>query len=85
MGLKVRLEWFDKTTQLIRGAESSADQGDDYSAVTTLGLSIEEDVNNGIFELRQDWLSNVQPLFSHEIALSESDYFVAFDYEDAHE
>ncbi|NVZ72480.1 colicin E3-like toxin immunity protein [Pseudomonas costantinii] len=85
MGLKVRLEWFDKTTEWLVGTEESEDLGEDYSVVTKLGLSKEKAVNNGLFELRRDWVSHVQPLFIHEIALSESDYFIAFDYEDAHE
>lgn len=81
MGLKVRLEWFDKTTEWLGGAEDSKDMGDDYSIVSKLGLSKEEAVNNGMFELRRDWLSHVQPFFAHEIALSQSDYFIALDYE----
>ncbi|WP_305393522.1 colicin E3-like toxin immunity protein [Pseudomonas sp. FP2309] len=40
-----------------------------------LGLSVNEDINNGMFELRQEWLSPIQTYFSHEIAFSESDYF----------
>ncbi|ROM55145.1 colicin transporter [Pseudomonas poae] len=83
MGLKVRLEWFDRTTELLRGTQDSADLGDDYSVISKLGLSAAEDVNNGMFELRREWLSVIQAHFPHEIALSESDYFIAFDYEDA--
>ncbi|MCS4250335.1 hypothetical protein M2394_004681 [Pseudomonas sp. BIGb0164] len=85
MGLKVRLEWFDRTTERLSGTEDSADLGDDYSVISKLGLSIDKDVNNGMFELRREWLSRVQVHFSHGIALSESDYFIAFDYEDANE
>ena len=85
MGLKVRLEWFDRTTEHLCGAEDSADLADDYSVISNLGLSIDEDINNGMFELRREWLSLVQVHFSHAIALSESDYFIAFDYEDANE
>ncbi|OPA98352.1 colicin transporter [Pseudomonas fluorescens] len=83
MGLKVRLEWFDKTTEWLVGTEESKDLGEDYSVVTKLGLSKEEAVNNGLFELRRDWLSHVQPFFAHEITLADSDYFVALDYQDA--
>lgn len=83
MGLQMRLEWFDKTTERMRGTEDSVELGEDYSIVTKLGLSREEAVNNGMFELRRDWLPHVQPLFTHEIALSENDYFIALDYEDA--
>ncbi len=85
MGLKVRLEWFDRTTECLSGTEKSVNLGDDYSVISKLGLSVDEDVNNGMFELRREWLPQVQPHFSHEIELSESDYFIAFDYEDANE
>ncbi|NWE86772.1 colicin transporter, partial [Pseudomonas reactans] len=34
---------------------------------------------------RREWLTQIQTHFSHEIKLSESDYFIAFDYEDASE
>ncbi|KWV80115.1 colicin transporter [Pseudomonas sp. PA-7-1E] len=85
MGLKIRLEWFDRTTERLRGTESSADCGDDYSVISTLGLLSAAEVNNGMFELRREWLSVIQPRFSHEIALSESDYFIAFDYEVSNE
>ncbi|MGY2136786.1 colicin E3-like toxin immunity protein [Pseudomonas reactans] len=83
MGLKVRLEWFDRTTECLSGMEESANLGDDYSVISKLGLSVDEDVNNGMFELRREWLPQIQTHFSHEIKLSESDYFIAFDYEDA--
>ena len=85
MGLKVRLEWFDRTTECLSGMEESANLGDDYSVISKLGLSVDEDVNNGMFELRREWLPQIQTHFSHEIKLSESDYFIAFDYEDASE
>ena len=85
MGLKVRLEWFDITTERLRGTEDSADLGNDYSALSELGLSAAEDINNGMFELRREWLPLIQARFSHEITPSESDYFIAFYYEDANE
>ena len=84
MGLKVRLEWFDRTTEWLRGTEHSADLGDDYSVISELGLSVNEDVNNGMFKLRQEWLSLIQAYFFHEITFSENDYFIGFDYEHAH-
>lgn len=85
MGLKVRLEWFDRTTERLSGTQNSANLGDDYSVISKLGLSADEDVNNGMFELRREWLPLIQAYFSHEIILSENDYFIAFDYEDANE
>ncbi len=83
MGLKVRLEWFDRTTEWLIGEEDSPDQGDDYSIVMKLGLSVDQDVNNGMFELHREWLPLVQPYFAHQIALSESDYFIALDLDGA--
>jgi hypothetical protein len=80
MGLKLRLEWFDKTTELGIGTERSADLGEDYSVVDSLGLSVDDDINNGMFELREEWLLTIQPHFSHKIISSESDYFLALDY-----
>ena len=53
--------------------------------ISTLGLLSAAEVNNGMFELRREWLSVIQPHFFHEIALSESDYFIAFDYEVSNE
>ena len=85
MGLNVRLEWFDRTTERLCGTVNSADLGDDYTVISSLGLSTARDVNNGMFELRTEWLSMIQPYFSHEISLSESDYFIAFDYEVSNE
>ncbi|AZE96456.1 hypothetical protein C4J95_4400 [Pseudomonas orientalis] len=82
MGLKVRLEWFDRTTEWLSGTEDSADLGNDYSVISKLGLSVDEDVNNGMFELQREWLSVIQAHFSHEIVLLENDYFIAFDHED---
>lgn len=81
MGLKVRLEWFDRTTEWILGDEDSVDQGNDFSIVTKLGLSIDDAVNNGMFEIRREWLPLLQPYFSHQIVLSENDYFIALDFD----
>lgn len=58
MGLKVRLEWFDKTTECLSGTEKSVNLGDDYSVISKLGLSVDEDVN--MFELRREWLPQIQ-------------------------
>lgn len=80
MGLKLRLEWFDKSTELGLGIERSADLGEDYTVVDSLSLSVEDDINNGMFQLREEWLLTIQPLFSHKIISSESDYFLALDY-----
>ncbi|WP_350613724.1 colicin E3-like toxin immunity protein [Pseudomonas sp. HY7a-MNA-CIBAN-0227] len=83
MGLKLRLQWFDETTERGIGMERSTDIGDDDAVVTALGLSVQEDVNNGVFELREEWLTTIQPYFLHKIIFPESDYFLALDYRES--
>ncbi len=46
MGLKIRLEWYDKETELGEGEELSQDFGDDGSVIEALGMPIENNVNN---------------------------------------
>lgn len=83
MGLKIRLQWFDKSTELGAGKEYSADFGSDAGIMTdVLNVPIKNNVNNGLFELKSEWLSSLQPYFNHVIDLSSYDYFVAFDYRD---
>ncbi|MEX5495035.1 MULTISPECIES: cloacin immunity family protein [Pseudomonas] len=55
-GLKVRLEWFDRTKKWLSERDEPADLGNDCAVISKLGLPINEDVNNGMFELRQRWL-----------------------------
>ena len=40
MGLKLRLEWFDRKTELLVGKEYSKDLGDDGSVIESLGLPL---------------------------------------------
>lgn len=83
MGLKLRLQWFDKLTELGVGKEYSIDFGDDASIMTDgLDLPTKDIVNNGSFELRNDWIMHLQPHFTHRINLSSYDYFISFDYRD---
>lgn len=83
MGLKLRLQWFDKLTELGIGKEYSIDFGDDDSIMTDgLGLSTKDIVNNGSFEIKSNWVMQLQPHFTHRINLSCYDYFISFDYRD---
>jgi hypothetical protein len=43
MGLKIRLEWYDKETELGEGEELSQDLDDDGSVIKALGMPIETD------------------------------------------
>lgn len=82
MGLKVRLDWYDKKTDLGEGQEYSEDFGDDASLLSALGLPLENNVNNGGFDVEGAWVSVLQHYFSHAIDLSAYDYQVSFDYRD---
>ncbi|WP_435947078.1 colicin E3-like toxin immunity protein [Dryocola sp. BD586] len=83
MGLKIRLQWFDKSTELGAGKEYSADFGNDAGIMTEeLNMPTKGIVNNGVFEVKREWVSSLQPYFNHIIDLTSYDYFVAFDYRD---
>ncbi|ELC6415638.1 cloacin, partial [Enterobacter hormaechei] len=48
MGLRLRLQWYDKETELGEGNEFSSDFGDDAQIMTKdLGLPTKGNVNNG--------------------------------------
>ncbi|MCU1759898.1 cloacin immunity family protein [Pseudomonas sp. 14P_8.1_Bac3] len=82
MGLKIRLEWYDKKTEMGEGEELSKDFGNDGSVIEALGIPIEKHVNNGGLNVPPDWLSTLQPHFHHIIRLHSYDYQVAFVYRD---
>jgi hypothetical protein len=82
MGLKIRLEWYDKKTELGEGEELSKDYGDDGFVIESLGMPIENNINNGGFDVVSSWVSTLQPHFRHVINLSSYDYQVAFIYRD---
>ena len=78
VGLKIRLEWYDKRTEMGEGEELSKDFGDDGSVIEALGIPIENNVNNGGFNVSPDWVSTLQPHFRQTIQLLAYDYQVAF-------
>jgi len=82
MGLKIRLEWYDKETELGEGEELSQDFGDDGSVIEALGMPIDNNINNGGFDVGPQWVNTLQAHFQHVIQLSSYDYQVAFIYRD---
>lgn len=82
MGLKLRLEWYEKQTEIYQGEEYSIDFGDDASVLDALGVPIENSINNGGFDVGDHWVDVIQPHFRHSIALKTYDYQIAFDYRD---
>ncbi|MGE8344672.1 colicin E3-like toxin immunity protein [Pseudomonas helleri] len=82
MGLKVRLAWYNKNTEYGEGKEDSKELGDDTSVMDQLNLSVDNDMNNGSFDVKIDWLNILQPLFVHRIDLNIYNYQVSFNYRD---
>ncbi|MCP1453659.1 MULTISPECIES: colicin E3-like toxin immunity protein [Pseudomonas] len=82
MGLKVRLRWFDKETEVLVEKEYSKDFEDDFVILDNLGRSVKNDINNGNFDVSTEWVEMLQPHFKHVLDLSVYDYQVSFDYRD---
>jgi hypothetical protein len=82
MGLKIVLEWYDKRTAIGQGEEFSNDLGDDESVLNALGIPVENNINNGGFDVLGNWVDIIQPFFQHPIAIDIYDYQIAFEYSD---
>ncbi|MBB6153916.1 MULTISPECIES: colicin E3-like toxin immunity protein [unclassified Pseudomonas] len=82
MGLKLRLEWYDKQTHLCEGEEYSEDLGDDETVLNALGIPVENNINNGGFNVLESWKPVLQPYFQNNISLTTYDYQISFDYSD---
>lgn len=80
MGLKLTLEWYDKQTEIYQGEEFSDDLGDDESVFDALGIPVENNVNNGGFNVSSHWTTIIQPYFRHSIEPTNHDYQLSFDY-----
>jgi hypothetical protein len=80
MGLKLRLDWYDKKTEQGEGEEYSNDLGDDLSVITALALEGEPEIYDGGFDVRAGWIPIIQPFFDHPIEPEKFDYQIAFRY-----
>ncbi|MDU9028618.1 cloacin [Pseudomonas mediterranea] len=80
MGLKLRLDWYNKKTETGEGKEYSIDLADDLSIITVLGLENEPELYDGGFDLSEEWISILQPFFGHRIDIAKYDYQIAFRY-----
>lgn len=83
MGLKLRLEWFNKQTDLLVGKEYSKDFGDDGSVIESLGIPLKDNINNGGFDLEESWVPLLQPYFKNKIETDKNLYQISFDYRDS--
>jgi hypothetical protein len=68
MGLKIRLEWYDKETELGEGEDLSQDFGDDASVIEAFGMPIENNINNGGFDVGPHWVNSFNPISSMSFA-----------------
>ncbi|WP_237883863.1 colicin E3-like toxin immunity protein [Pseudomonas sp. PGPR40] len=82
MGLRIRLEWYDKTTEIGVGNELSNDFGGDGAVIEALGLPIKNNINNGGFDVSPHWIKILQPHFQHAIEFPVYDYQISFVYRD---
>ncbi|SXG98010.1 colicin E3-like toxin immunity protein [Klebsiella variicola] len=83
MGLKLRLEWFNKQTDLLVGKEYSKDFGDDGSVIESLGIPLKDNINNGGFDLEESWIPLLQSHFKNKIETDKNLYQISFDYRDS--
>lgn len=82
MGLKLRLDWYDKKTEIGEGKEYSNDMGDDVSVISALNLESEPEIYDGGFDVRAEWIPIIQPFFGHSIAPEKFDYQISFRHRD---
>ena len=82
MGLKLRLEWFDRKSELLVGKEYSKDFGENGDVIEALGLPLKDNINNGGFNVKKEWVSVLQPHFEKLIEVEKYWYQVSFDYRD---
>lgn len=82
MGLKLHIHWFDKKTEEFKGGEYSKDFGDDGSLIENLGMPLKDNINNGWFDVKESWVSILQPHFKNIIDIYKFDYFISFVYRD---
>ncbi|KAB5500630.1 cloacin [Serratia sp. RJAL6] len=80
MGLKLHLEWFDYKTETFIGEEYTNDFGDDGSIIEYLGLPLEDNINNGGFDVTKEWVPLLQPHFKNKIEIDKYWYQISFDY-----
>ncbi|GAK29671.1 colicin E3-like toxin immunity protein [Serratia liquefaciens] len=82
MGLKLNLVWFEIDSRQFVGEEYSKDFGDDGSVIEGLGLPLEDNINNGGFNVERGWIPLLQPYFKTKISPENFAYQISFDYQD---
>ena len=78
MSYKLRLQWFNKKNSEGEGKEFSAILDDSVFFLDDIGLSDEPQIYDGVYNVRDEWLSYIQPYFKHIINFQHYDYQIAF-------
>ncbi|MGD8106859.1 colicin E3-like toxin immunity protein [Pantoea sp. FN0302] len=73
LGLKLELYWCEKNGNNIIGEESSKDLGGNFDIVKSLGFIPNEVINNGEFDVPDNWVEKIQPFFKSPLLLKEYD------------
>lgn len=82
MGLKIHLCCFDRVTEECLYEDYSADLGDDGGVLDRLGLPLENNINNGGFDVLPEWVPVLQSFFTRHIEHDRYWYQVSFEYRD---
>lgn len=80
MHLSVILEWFEKSTGLGIGEEPS-NIFEDYSILTSLELEEDYQIFDGSYDVKEQWITVLQPHFKHEINQDNYDYQISFHHQ----
>ena len=59
-----------------------AELKDDETVLNALGIPVENNINNGGFNVLESWKPVLQPYFQNNISLTTYDYQISFDYSD---
>jgi hypothetical protein len=83
MTMKIRLQWFNKTTDNLEASEHSADFEEEDSILNALDLNEEPQIYAGGFDVLPSWITILQPYFQHVIAPGLFNYQISFRYQGA--
>ncbi len=84
MGNKLILTWFDKKTEEFKGEEYYKDFGDDGSVIESLGIPLKDNINNGEFDLKKEWVPLIHTFFKNQLIPDVDNCYIDFDYRDCY-
>lgn len=81
MGLRVTLEWFEKTNGFGIDEETSNIFEDTHSILSSLGLGGDHQIFDGSYDLKTQWIEIMQPHFKHLINQQNYDFQISFHHQ----